>query len=460
MATRNSTSKIAVIGAGLLILVAVVAVALRILAPADAPQPVATSAAKPAAGNRGGAAADLPAETLTAVSGGLEALRGRMEEFRENMEQMQDGFVDSVERFRSREQSRDEAEAARSAALERELAARDAQIAALEQSLETRLGGLMTEMQAMMERQQPDYPVGGGRSRGEPGPDGRIWFSGTGGAGGAAAALPERLTAGLSGLPADGLGIVPGSQPEEAAPVPVWSIPRDAVLVRSRTLTALIGRVPVDGQVSAPLPFKILTGSDNLLAGGQELPEIAETIWSGVAIGDAALECVTGRLVSVTFIFADGTISTFPQNPGEGDRSIAWISDEQGYPCLPGQFVSNTGKVLRQTFGAGFAAGAADAFAQAQQTTVRTPEGGLSSTLTGSAGELALGRGAAAGFGEWARIVAERARDAFDAVVVPPGQTVTVHTSVLIPIDHDADGRALRHLALADGGRQRPGGLD
>ena len=110
-------------------------------------------------------------------------------------------------------------------------------------------------------------------------------------------------------------------------------------------------------------------------------------------------------------------------------------------------------------FGAGFAASAADAFAQAQSTTIRTPEGGLSSVVTGSAGEFALGKGASAGFREWARIVAERARDTFDAVVAPPGQIVTVHTSVQIPIDYDRNGRALRHVAPAVPEPQS-GGLD
>ena len=454
MATRNSTSKVLIIGAGLLIVGAVVAVALRLGTPNL--KPGVPTASEPAARTPVSQAADLPAETLSALSGGLEAMRSHMEDLKAGVESFQSGIE---EKFRTREQSRDQAEAERTAALQRELEARDAELDQLKEALEARTQGLMTEMASLL--QQPDYPVQSGRSRGEPGPDGRIWFSGAGQApgGGGAATLPDQF-ARLSGLETDRFGIATaGGSAETPPPDPVYTIPRDAVLVRSRSLTALIGRVPVDGQVSAPLPFKILTGTDNLMPNSRRLPEIAETIWSGVAIGDAALECVTGRLTSVTFVFADGTISSFPENPGEGDRGIAWISNEQGYPCLPGQYVSNTGETLRNMFGAGFAAGAADAFAQAQSTTIRTPEGGLSSVVTGSAGEFALGQGASAGFREWARIVAERARDTFDAVVVAPGQTVTVHTSVQIPIDYDRNGRALRHVAPAVPEPQS-GGLD
>lgn len=452
MALRNRTSKIAFVGVGLMGLFVAAAVILR--TGSDPGQPESGNPSPAPAANS--AVADIPVETLTAVSGGLESLKLRMEDFKERMEADLGDFRSGMESDRS---AREEAEAQRTEALLLELAARDAEIEQIKASMESRTGGLMNEMQSLIarleNRLEGDYPVQGAASRGELGPDGRIWFSGAGSSAGDPAGLTGQLDR-LTGLPADPLGI---RTQAETVPAPAWSIPREAVLVRARSLTALIGRVPVGGQVSEPLPFRIIAGADNLLANRQELPEISETIWSGVAIGDAALECVTGRLTSVTFIFADGTISSYPQDPS-GDAVIGWLSDERGYPCIPGRHVSNTREVLTKMFGAGFASGAADAFAQAQTTTIGTAAGGLSTAITGSAGEYALGRGAASGFGEWAKIVAERARDVFDAVIVPPGQVVTIHTSVLIPIDYDHEGRALRHLARADSGSIRPGGLD
>ena len=51
-------------------------------------------------------------------------------------------------------------------------------------------------------------------------------------------------------------------------------------------MTALIGRVPVDGTVNDPYPFKVLLGKDNLAANGIELPEISGAVMSGTAQGD------------------------------------------------------------------------------------------------------------------------------------------------------------------------------
>lgn len=45
-------------------------------------------------------------------------------------------------------------------------------------------------------------------------------------------------------------------------------------------MTALIGRVPLNGTVSDPYPFKLLIGEDNLTANGIELPDVAGAVVS------------------------------------------------------------------------------------------------------------------------------------------------------------------------------------
>ncbi|PLY14962.1 MAG: TIGR03752 family integrating conjugative element protein, partial [Sedimenticola sp.] len=47
---------------------------------------------------------------------------------------------------------------------------------------------------------------------------------------------------------------------------PVYTVPRNATLIGSTAMTALVGRVPVQGQVRDPMPFKVITGADNLAA--------------------------------------------------------------------------------------------------------------------------------------------------------------------------------------------------
>lgn len=59
-------------------------------------------------------------------------------------------------------------------------------------------------------------------------------------------------------------------------------------------MTALLGRVPVNGTVTDPYPFKVLIGKDNLTANGIELPDVEGAVVSGTASGDWTLSCVRG----------------------------------------------------------------------------------------------------------------------------------------------------------------------
>ncbi|MQT50276.1 TIGR03752 family integrating conjugative element protein, partial [Pseudomonas helleri] len=140
---------------------------------------------------------------------------------------------------------------------------------------------------------------------------------------------------------------------------PVYTVPTNATLMGSIAMTALIGRVPVDGTVNDPYPFKVLIGPDNLTANGIDLPEVAGAVVSGTASGDWTLSCVRGQVRSVTFVFHDGTIRTVPE---EGERSdnrqqnnkggnttqegLGWISDPYGIPCVSGERRSNAQQYL------------------------------------------------------------------------------------------------------------------
>ena len=93
-----------------------------------------------------------------------------------------------------------------------------------------------------------------------------------------------------------------------------YTVPRNATLMGSVAMTALIGRVPIDGTVNDPYPFKVLIGPDNLTANGIDIPDVAGAVVSGTASGDWTLSCVRGQIRSVTFVFHDGTIRTVPED--------------------------------------------------------------------------------------------------------------------------------------------------
>ncbi|CAI2039142.1 integrating conjugative element protein, PFL_4705 family [Serratia fonticola] len=237
---------------------------------------------------------------------------------------------------------------------------------------------------------------------------------------------------------------------EEATPV--YTLPENSTLIGSRGMTALLGRVPIDGKVTDPYPFKVLIGKENLTANGIELPDVEGAIVSGTATGDWVLSCVRGEVHSITFVFTDGTVRTVPSpakssdgsNSKSNGGSIGWLSDENGVPCLSGERKSNASTYLPTLFALSGAGAAADAMAN-NQTTTSVDGTTVTSTLTGSAGQAALGKALSGGTNELASWVKARYGQMFDAVYVPPGAQVAVHITRQIPIDYEEQGRKVRY---------------
>ncbi|MEW5291565.1 TIGR03752 family integrating conjugative element protein [Erwinia papayae] len=253
---------------------------------------------------------------------------------------------------------------------------------------------------------------------------------------------------------------------------PVYTLPENATLVGSRAMTALLGRVPVNGTVTDPYPFKVLIGKDNLTANGIELPDVEGAVVSGTASGDWTLSCVRGQVNSVTFVFADGTVRTLPkpdvgtqqnnaQNKQETGTSggIGWISDENGIPCIGGERKSNAATYLPTLFGLSAASAAGEGLSQGQYTTQNNVNG-LSSGLTGSAGQAVMGKALSGGLSETTDWVKQRYGMTFDAIYVPPGAHLAVHITRQLAIDYEDKGRKVRYEFALPGGVSDGGGLD
>lgn len=254
---------------------------------------------------------------------------------------------------------------------------------------------------------------------------------------------------------------------------PVYTLPENATLVGSRAMTALLGRIPINGTVTDPYPFKVLIGKDNLTANGIELPDVEGAIVSGSASGDWTLSCVRGQVNSITFVFADGTVRTVPQpdasgkNTGNGntqnktstDGGIGWISDNDGIPCISGTRKSNASTYLPTIFALSAAGAAGEAFSEGQYTTQNNVNG-ISSTLTGSAGEAALGKALSGGMSETTDWVKQRYGQTFDAIYVPPGVKLAVHITRQLAIDYEDKGRKIRYDFVLPGDVSSNSGLD
>ena len=254
---------------------------------------------------------------------------------------------------------------------------------------------------------------------------------------------------------------------------PVFTIADNSTLVGSTAMTALIGRIPIKGRVNDPYPFKVIIGRDNLAANGLEIPGVVNMVFSGTAIGDWNLSCVSGRVTSATFLFEDGTIRTIESrssNTSGGSRqgglqssdrsALGWISDNSGVPCVTGEKVTNAPSYLAGRTLVATIAAVAEAAAAAQTTSFGSPIGGTSSTIvTGDTGKFILGRGFGDGMAEVTKWMDERQSQSFDAIFVPPGATVAVHIEQELRIDYEHHGRKLAYAANLF--RQgRTGGLD
>jgi len=231
---------------------------------------------------------------------------------------------------------------------------------------------------------------------------------------------------------------------------PMYTVPRNATLIGSTAMTALVGRVPVRGQVRDPMPFKVITGADNLAANGLSVPGVQGMVWSGTAIGDWTLSCVTGRLDSVTFVFDDGTIRSISGDDrggqsGGSNRPLGWISDQQGIPCISGDRKTNAPAFLTQRIGVMAVQAAADAVAAAETTSVVSDTGAATNSVTGDAGNYVLGKTIAGGSDEVAKWLLERQSQSFDAVFVPAGTRLAIHVDRELPIDLNLKGRKLNH---------------
>ena len=229
---------------------------------------------------------------------------------------------------------------------------------------------------------------------------------------------------------------------------PVFTIPKNAVLIGAVALTSMIGRVPVQGQVRDPMPFKVLTGAENLSANGLSLPEIYGMIWSGTAVGDWTLSCVSGYLESATFVFADGSIQTVDADTAGGSgnsKALAWISDQYGTPCVPGERKSNAMSLLLGQTGITAAQAGADAAAGMEITNLINSNGGSRQLITGDTAKYVLGKTLAGGTQSVANWIAARAAQNFDAVFVPAGQSLVIHVDREMAVDYQPEGRKLHH---------------
>jgi integrating conjugative element protein (TIGR03752 family) len=259
--------------------------------------------------------------------------------------------------------------------------------------------------------------------------------------------------------PAAANGLTETADPnDKPPPIPVYTIAKGTGLVDATGWTALIGRIPIDGRVDDPYPFKVLIGAENLAANGIDLPDVAGAIAGGTAVGDFNLHCVRSTIDYFTFIFHDGTIRTVSAKDTDSG-SLGYLSDHIGDPCVSGRLITNASAYLTNRILLGAAETGAYAAAASETTTAITPEFGTAITsVTGDKGRYVAGKVLAGGVREAREWLDARMGQSFDAVFAPAGTRVAIHIEEPIAIDYEPApaGRKANHVLNNVSPFQRP----
>jgi hypothetical protein len=386
-----------------------------------------------------GADADTPQETLNTVVGGFRRMEKELAALR-----------DENERLREQNRRADDMEARLRADLERNVQRSEARL---------RQERAQAQVQAALDADTASVPETATDGARRPG----LADTGAANAPQPRLVLPPgyHLAAGADGqqgvvrTAAPAVAPPKAGKPEAPPDVPYFTIPENATLTGATAMTAVVGRVPVDGKVTDPMQFKVLLGPDNLAANGHYLPpNLAGIVASGIAVGDMTLSCSEGFIQSMTFVFADGSIQTVSERKGGGgsvemgsagtSNRLGYISDAYGNPCVAGRFVTNAPAYLTDIVGLKTLSLAAEAAAAAQTTTTTSALTGSSSTaVTGDTGRYVLGRAISGGTDEVTQWILRRMDNSFDAVVTGAGEQIVVHIEKQIPIDKKGDARRL-----------------
>ena len=241
---------------------------------------------------------------------------------------------------------------------------------------------------------------------------------------------------------------------------PVYTLHRGAMLANAVSMTALMGRIPMNGQVTDPYPFSMIVGKENLLANGFTLPDVQGAIVTGTVTGDWSLSCVRGVVESIDFIRADGSILSFPEDEEAIDSGfdgtsvktgdLGFLADPNGNPCLTGERISNAPEYLTTQGLLDAASAAANAVAISQQT-ISVDGSTSTSAMTGNAAKNAAAESAAAFTGTVSEFIQARMGASFDIIYTPPGTKASIHLRKPVTFRAPAQPVRVRYDTLSQG---------
>lgn len=221
---------------------------------------------------------------------------------------------------------------------------------------------------------------------------------------------------------------------------PGYTVPSGTIFFDAVALTALIGKIPVDGTLEAPFPVMVLVGEDNIAPGGRQIHGLKGMMLSGTAVGDKALRCVSVNVDAAYFVFKDGTIAPINNTAASNNNSLdaraalGWLSDPMGLPCLQGEIIDVANRNVLAEILSNAALGYAGARQQNEINEIASVEGHVLRTLSGDANDFNRAGALVAALG--GLNVEDSSNKPLEAIFVPPGQKVIAHINRQLEIDY------------------------
>jgi integrating conjugative element protein (TIGR03752 family) len=243
---------------------------------------------------------------------------------------------------------------------------------------------------------------------------------------------------------------------DDKKPLPAFSIPDATILTGVTTMTNLVGRIPKGDEHNVFAPYETLfhVDVDNLTSKNYRLPkELTDLTGRELCVGDFMSISVSCKVISITYIFKDGTISTDKIKGASGTNfsSLGYLTDQNGRTQIDGKLVTSIGIRVGSTALAGIVSGIG---AGVSQSGLAAPAaGGLTpfnaiTNIGAFAGGQAINQGGQAASKEFQ----DFSRNLFDYVVADNWDAQTkslkkfnIVITQEIDIDYDKHGRKLDH---------------
>ena len=250
---------------------------------------------------------------------------------------------------------------------------------------------------------------------------------------------------------------------EDEEPIPAYTMPDGTMLTDVVATTNLIGRIPKgdEHQVIAPYEVHFHIDKDNLTSKNFKLSdEMKDITGRAICVGDFMASSNACKVIAITYIFPDGTISTVKaKDISSESRGLGYLADQYGRPQIKG--VLSTGVGIRMG-GAALMGGTSAIGSAIQQAGTSVAGGGdvpFYSNVTNT-GQYAAGQGlnsgAIAAQKEWS----ETSKNMFDYVVSDNWDEEThemrkfnIILTEEIHFDYDKKGRMIDHHFVMAGNK-------